>query len=105
VSTIASLRHRLTVERRVSVPGEEDREEWVGVALLWASLEPTSGSEGVVSDRLRSSVTHKARFRYRPGITPDLRLRLGARLFNIVSVIDEGERGRFLVCHIEERSS
>jgi SPP1 family predicted phage head-tail adaptor len=106
LSGIADLRHRLTIERRISpAPGCDEGELWVGIALVWGSLRPLSGSEKVVSDRQQSSVTHEARFRHIRDMGAGMRIRLGARIFNIVSVIDEEERGRFLVCRVEERIS
>jgi SPP1 family predicted phage head-tail adaptor len=94
------LRHRLLLERPTGGPLE-----WVTVAQVWASIEPISGTESVSADRLAPRTLHQLRMRYRRGVTPDMRFRLGTRNFHIVSVINEGERARYLVCRVEERAA
>jgi SPP1 family predicted phage head-tail adaptor len=73
------------------------------VAELWANLRPSGGSEGVEADRLAGRVTHDVTLRYRPGVSPSMRFRQGARLFHILSVVDVEERRRWLTCLCEER--
>jgi head-tail adaptor len=41
--------------------------------------------------------------RYRAGVVPAMRLRKGARIFQILAVIDVEERRRWLKCWCEER--
>ncbi len=104
--SIADLRHRLSLERRVAQNSTQDdvAPVWTAVAVVWADVRPVAGAETVVADRLQSRVTHEVRLRRRDGLGPDLRFRSGARVFHIVSVVDEGERSRMMICRVEERT-
>ena len=53
--------------------------------------------------RLTGRVSHEIVFRYRSGVAPVMRLRSGARLFEIAAVIDVDERRRWLKCLCVER--
>jgi SPP1 family predicted phage head-tail adaptor len=101
----SDLRHRLTLEEleRTEDDGGGFAEDWVERAELWADLRPLAGSETVEADRLAGSVTHEVSLRYRAGVVPAMRFRLGARVFHIVAVIDVEERRRWLKCLCEER--
>lgn len=105
--TVGGMRHRLVLERRrqCSEAAQDDLPDWAAIAAVWGAIEPLSGAESLAADRLQSRVTHEIRLRYRTDITSAMRLRMGARVFHIVSVIDEEERRRFLVCRVEERTA
>lgn len=101
----SDLRHRLVFEQ---IAREEDdgggfTEIWVEVATLAASLQPLGGVERFESDRLTGIVTHEVALRYRAGVVPPMRFRLGARVFHVLSVIDVEERKRWLKCLCEVR--
>jgi SPP1 family predicted phage head-tail adaptor len=55
------------------------------------------------ADRLAGIITHEVVLRYRAGVVPAMRLRKGARIFQILAVIDVEERRRWLKCWCEER--
>ena len=101
----SDLRHRLTLEeaQRVSDGGGGFTETWVEVAIVSAGLRPSGGSESVDSGRLAGRVSHEIVLRYRAGVTPAMRFRMGTRVFHILAAIDEGERQRWLRCLCEER--
>ena len=103
--TPGALRQRLTLEelQRTSDEGGGFSEVWVTVATVFAVLRPTGGGERVESGRLAGTVTHEAVLRYRPGVEPAMRFRQGARIFQILAVIDVEERRRWLKCLCEER--
>jgi SPP1 family predicted phage head-tail adaptor len=101
----SELRHRLTLEQ---IQREEDEgggyaETWTEVAVLACDLRPFGGGEGVEADRLAGRLTHAVALRYRPGVTPAMRFRKGARVFHILAVINVDERNRWLKCLCEER--
>jgi len=101
----SDLRHRLTLEalQREDDEGGGFTESWVELAELFADLRPIGGSESVEADRLAGRISHEVVLRYRPGVEPAMRFRKGARLFNIVTVINSQERNCWLTCLCEER--
>jgi SPP1 family predicted phage head-tail adaptor len=78
-------------------------ETWTTVAGLWAAIVPLGGDERFTADRTAGHVSHRITLRYRTGVEPGMRLRLGARIFEIRSAVDRDERRRFLDCLCEER--
>jgi SPP1 family predicted phage head-tail adaptor len=102
--TIGDMRQRLALEAPVRTPdgsGGATR-TFSAVADVWADVRTLGGHENLDSDRLGSRITHTVWIRYRDGLKPDQRFRLGARIFEIRSVIDHDGRRRFLECHCEE---
>lgn len=102
---IGDLRQRLVLETadRVGDGAGGAAETWVEVAQVWALVRPLSGQERVESDGISGRVSHEVWLRYRDGVEPEMRFRLGVRLFDIRASIDVEERRRFLRCLVEER--
>lgn len=103
--TIGDLRHRVRIERPVRAPDEGGGAviAWALEAEVWAALKPLSGTEREEADRLVGRVTHELVARYRPGVTPEMRVMFGLRAFDIRAAIDFDEKRRWLKCMIEER--
>ena len=103
---IGDLRHRIVLEQVVRQDdGSGGAEEtWELVEELWAALRPISGQESDASDQLAGRITHEIWLRYRPGVKPEMRFRIGARIFDVRAVIDAGERRQFLKCMAEEKN-
>lgn len=103
--SIGSLRHRLILERvvRTADGGGGASEAWVEEAVLWGAIRPLSGTETMEAARLAGRHSFEIRTRYRAGVEPAMRFRLGARLFHIVSVENMDERGAWLTLMCEER--
>lgn len=99
------LRHRLALQevQRVSDGAGGFTASWADIAGLWAQLTPAGGSEGVAAGRLAGKRAYEVVLRYRDGVEPAMRFRLGARVFEILAVADRGERRRWLHCLCEER--
>jgi SPP1 family predicted phage head-tail adaptor len=102
---IGELRHRLTLERLVQTTDGAGgfQESWDVEATVWARLRPLSGGEGVDAGRLAGRHGYEITIRYRPGVDLSMRFRMGARVFEIVSMKNLGERGRWLRALCEER--
>ena len=102
---IGALRCRLTLEQPGGTPDGAGglNETWTAVATLWALIEPLDGDERFAADRTTGRVSRRIVIRHRAGVRPEMRFRLGTRLFEIRSVIDLEERHRFLECLVEER--
>lgn len=100
-----ALRHRLTLEEKNKVDdgGGGFTESWDVVTTLWAAIRPIRGDEQVETGRLAGEVSHLITLRYREGVAPEMRFRLGVRVFDIKAAIDPDERKCWLRCSCEER--
>jgi SPP1 family predicted phage head-tail adaptor len=102
---ISTLNERFTLEALVRTPdgGGGAAVAWQAVAELWARVRPISGEERLRHDQLAGRVTHAVCIRYRTGVTPAMRFRQDARIYQIVAVL-ETERRAWLKCLSEERT-
>jgi SPP1 family predicted phage head-tail adaptor len=66
--------------------------DWTNVVTVRAGIYPISGKEFYAAETVNSEVSHKVNLRYIPGITPDMRIKFGARTFKIFSVINFQEK-------------
>ena len=81
---------------------------WANVATLWAEIVAITGTEGYAADQQRPLVTYDITIRFRTGIVGSaygadaaMRFVVGARTFDIRSVIDTDERHEALVLGCE----
>ncbi|BAU27630.1 SPP1 family predicted phage head-tail adaptor [Aneurinibacillus soli] len=104
---IGRLRHRVMLQSRTTIRNEEgfEDESWTDVATVWAAVEPLRGREYFAAAAVNAENTVRIRMRYRLGITPDMRLLYGMRIFEIQSMIDPDERHRELHLMCKEVAS
>ncbi|MCC6946942.1 MAG: phage head closure protein [Bradyrhizobiaceae bacterium] len=104
MTSIASLRHRLTLEAPEETPDGAGGvvRTWTSLGELWAAIEPMSASEAMIADRRAARVTHRVVLRQRSGLTLNHRFRLGQRTFAMQAIRDPDERGRFIECLVAE---
>lgn len=104
VPSIGMLRDRLTLEApsRTDDGGGGATVAWTSVADLWASIRPITGDERLRADAVTGRVTHQVWIRYRADVVPAMRFIAGARILDIVAVLDGSRRDR-LQCLCEER--
>ena len=100
---VGKMRNRITFVRPAT---EKDKlggykDDYVDVATTWAQITPVSGKEYLTQVR-ENTVSHKIYCRYREGITPQLRIRFGERMFRILSVINWEERNEGMTLMCEE---
>lgn len=100
---IGKMRHRITFQE---LPDDKDSlgaygDGWEDVATVWAQISPVSGRE-YFSQVRENTVSHKIYCRYRPGISPRMRIRFGERIFRIISVLNWEERNEGLTIMCEE---
>ena len=100
----ATLRHRVSLQSAADTAdgGGGASTVWSDVATLWASVEPLKGAEHLTAQQLESRLTHRVRLRHRIGVTTAMRVKFGARIFNIRAVINPAMRDRLLVLLCEE---
>lgn len=104
-TAIGALRHRLTLERLVRTADGAGgfAESWAVEATVWGRLRPLSGGEATESGRLVGRHAYEITIRYLGGIDPSMRFRMGGRIFEIESIENAGERGRWLRAVCAER--
>lgn len=66
-------------------------DSWADTATLWAGVEELTGSEGFEAQQTASTLSHRVTIRYRTGVTPQQRLKYGARVLKINAVINPGQ--------------
>lgn len=88
------LRHRVKVQEKSASRDAYNAEvvTWTTLYDAWAAIEPISGREYIEAHMGGAEVTHRVMMRYRPGVTPEMRVVSGERVFAIVSVLDRDER-------------
>jgi SPP1 family predicted phage head-tail adaptor len=111
------LRHRLTIQepdevddtvggRAPQPPPGGDGTGWKGSTRVRAKVKPLSSRELIQDGRVVMGHTHEVRLRYPTPASVDkgTSFLFGTRRLHVVSVINDGERNRELVCLCEERS-
>lgn len=104
MSTVASLRHRLTHQTCVDLPDGAGgiARTFLAVDQLWGALETLSTEFGLGEERPRAAHGVRITVRAPNTIAPGDRLLLGARVFHVEAVTDADGRGRFSRCRCRE---
>lgn len=99
-----NLNHRITIQRQGSGQSATGQPNgtWADTATVWAAVEPISGREYFNASGERAEVTHKIKLRAGVTVAPKDRALFGTRTFNIRSVLDFEERGRYLQLMVTE---
>lgn len=77
-------------------------EVWTATATLFGKIEPVSATSVFGADQTLETTTHRITLRHRAGVASGMRFVKGARIFEIVTVHDPDESGRYLVCKVKE---
>jgi SPP1 family predicted phage head-tail adaptor len=78
---------------------------WLEVATLFGQIEPLSQRGDFGAGQTREEHTHRITIRHRGDIASGMRLVSQARVFDIVTVHDPDESGRYLVCRVREKGA
>lgn len=70
---------------------------WLNVATVWADIQPLSGKEAVIANRISAELSHQIIVRYQslfdnPQQVAQMRVLYKARIFNIHSALNEDEK-------------
>lgn len=103
--TIGDLRHRVEIQEmaRISDGGGGAAIAWTALGEVWAAIWPRNAGERFDLDRVAGRATHDIWIRAPNGVKSEMRIRFGARTFDIRGVIDVEDRGAWLKCVVEER--
>ena len=88
------LRERVTVQIASGTTNAlgETVLAWSNSTAVWASVEGVSAREALSFGQQETTVTHRVRMRYLPGLTQDMRLSWRSRTLEIVSLLEHGHR-------------
>jgi SPP1 family predicted phage head-tail adaptor len=96
---IGRLRHRIVFLK----PTEEEKNSfkesvpvYTEFASVRAAVEPMTGKEYAEAQKIRAETTYNITTRYVKGITSDMKIRFGEKEFDIVSILNIGERNEQL---------
>jgi len=92
------LNRQVIVEQRSTTRGTmgEEIDSWTTYKRIWSKVLPIRGQEAAIARRETGKLETKFWFRYFSGLTLKMRLNMGGRYFDIVSIANLEERGRFL---------
>jgi SPP1 family predicted phage head-tail adaptor len=98
------LTARLELEARVEAPDGQGGVTFGHVAESghWARIEPVAADLIELGHALRQEATHRIWIRAADGVIAGKRFRKGSRIFDILTVSDPDESGRYLVCRVRE---
>ena len=101
---VGTLRHFGTIEGYTETKDTFGAvsKAWSEFCKVYANINPLRGDEKYVSAEKHATATHQVTVRYRQGINPKMRLTLRGRTFEIVSVINVGERDKMMQLIVEE---
>jgi SPP1 family predicted phage head-tail adaptor len=102
---IGRLRERVTLEAPVETADRAGgvTRTYAAQATLWAELTPVSARGSLVADAAGATITHRFTIRGGVDVTTRHRLRLGSRLFDIVTVRDGDAQRRLMLIEARER--
>lgn len=95
---------RVVLERSTETPDGQGgvSRTYVAHGSAWARIEPVSAGRFATADADAMRVTHRIWLRNRDDLASGMRLRKGARLFDIRTFRDPDESRRYVVCDCEE---
>ena len=101
---IGKLRNRVTIQQEGKTSDGQGGYSlgWTALDTVWCRITPIRGEERIQAGGLESSVTHRARIRYRSDVTAGMRLLLGSTAYNIRAVLNPDERKQYLLMDVEE---
>ena len=104
--SVGELRHKVTVQKPITVSDAGyESVSYTDVATVWASIAPLKGREFWTAKQIASTVTHRVIIRYRSDVSANYRILFGSRVFDIETVRNIDERGRWLVMECIERTT
>ena len=100
------LRHELVLESVAATPDGYGgtTESWATAATLFARVEPLNARQTVNTGQMIRTVTHRMTVRQDTAVEGGMRFRKGNRLFDILTVYDPDETGRYFFCETSEAS-
>ena len=97
--------HKIVIEEKSVTPDAygDPVETWTQFAEAWVENAPESGREFLAAKQERADLSRILTTRYIDGISPDMRVVDGERVFDIISAFDPSGRRRELKIHCREQ--
>ncbi|HEV2653245.1 MAG TPA: phage head closure protein, partial [Rhizomicrobium sp.] len=101
---LSTLTNRATLLAPTRTPdgGGGFSESWIALATVWIALAPLSAFDDFDADRQEARVRYRITLRRRPDLAAGQRITVGARLFHVHGILDEGPRAAFVFLQCEE---
>ncbi len=90
MTTIGELNRRIEILQQEDVRDSYGGEvgEWLTIAMVWAKIEPKTGRESLVGDKVQSSQELSITMRYNSSLTVLHRLKYKDTIYEITAVKD-----------------
>ena len=88
------LRERVTVQVASGTTNAlgETVLSWSDSSAVWASVEGVSAREALLAGQQETTVSHRIRLRYLPGLTQQMRFSWRGRTLDIISLLEHNNR-------------
>jgi len=99
------LRERVTVQIASGATNTlgETVLSWSDSTAVWASVEGVSAREAIAAGQQDTTVTHRLRLRYLPGLTQQMRFAWRGRTLEIASLLEHANRTEHEAICMERR--
>ena len=99
-----ALRHELSLQSRSDAPDGMGGSlaTWTETAAMFGLIEPVGDQSGFGAGQTLESVTHRITIRARTGVASGMRFMRQGRAFDVLTVHNPDERGRYLICRCRE---
>lgn len=98
VISAGQLNHRVRIQQPTTVKDAlgAPTQVWADVATVWADIQPLSGREARIADRVAAEVTHQITVRYRsdlddPQVVARMRVLFRDRIFSVHAALNDDE--------------
>lgn len=99
-----AFRHELSLQSAQSTGDGAGgfSESWTEIATVFARIEPVSANSFFRAAQRLEEAAHDITIRFRADVTSGMRFEKLGRTFEILTVIDPDETGRYLICTAKE---
>jgi SPP1 family predicted phage head-tail adaptor len=99
-----TMRKRLTFQKKVQTRDgfNEAVISYVDHVRVWGNVTPNAGRKVYEALQANSEISGEIRIRYRSDIVPTMRIKLGSRYLEIISIVNVQERNRELLVYYKE---
>jgi len=98
VLSAGQLNHRIRIQQPTTVKDSlgAPTQVWADVATVWADIQPLSGREARIADRVAAELTHQITVRHRPDLNDPqavsrMRVLFRGRTFAIHAALNDDE--------------